>query len=113
MGALLDACRAEYPAEHNDGHLYRAKAALRDFYKRLDPTNAFNAGIGQASKRKHYRADDGVASYGCADRASAPISTTLQPRRTIAVIATAASSKSFFVSRLIARASQASTSKSA
>jgi D-lactate dehydrogenase (quinone) len=46
----LDARGAEYPAEHNVGHLYRAKPALVDFYRSLDPTNSFNPGIGKTSK---------------------------------------------------------------
>ncbi|OZI34314.1 D-lactate dehydrogenase [Bordetella genomosp. 10] len=46
----LDARRAEYPAEHNVGHLYVAKPALADFYRKLDPTNSFNPGIGQTSR---------------------------------------------------------------
>ena len=33
---------AEYPAEHNVGHEYKAKKSLVDFYKKLDPTNSFN-----------------------------------------------------------------------
>ena len=52
--ALLDRRGAEYPAEHNVGHLYQAKPALRDFYRSLDPTNSFNSGIGQTSRRKHW-----------------------------------------------------------
>jgi D-lactate dehydrogenase len=55
MWALLDQRGAEYPAEHNVGHLYHAKPALRDFYRSLDPTNAFNPGIGHTSKLKHWR----------------------------------------------------------
>ncbi|MFT3763671.1 MAG: D-lactate dehydrogenase [Pseudoxanthomonas sp.] len=51
---LLDARGAEYPAEHNVGHLYRAKPALAGFYRALDPTNSFNPGIGQTSKKKHW-----------------------------------------------------------
>lgn len=47
---LLDARGAEYPAEHNVGHLYRAKPALAEFYRELDPRNQFNPGIGQTSK---------------------------------------------------------------
>lgn len=54
MWTLLDERRAEYPAEHNVGHLYIAKPALADFYRELDPTNAFNPGIGQTSKKKHW-----------------------------------------------------------
>lgn len=43
---------AEYPAEHNVGHLYEAKPALRKFYESLDSNNAFNPGIGKTSKQK-------------------------------------------------------------
>ena len=50
MWDLLDERRAEYPAEHNVGHLYIAKPALASFYRELDPTNAFNPGIGHTSK---------------------------------------------------------------
>lgn len=52
---LLDARGAEYPAEHNVGHLYNAKPALADFYRGLDPTNSLNPGIGLTSKRAHWR----------------------------------------------------------
>jgi D-lactate dehydrogenase len=55
MWALLDARGAEYPAEHNVGHLYPAKPPLREHYQRLDPCNCLNAGIGQMSKRSFYR----------------------------------------------------------
>jgi D-lactate dehydrogenase len=55
MWDLLDQRGAEYPAEHNVGHLYRAKPALQTFYKQLDPCNCFNAGIGQTSKFAQYR----------------------------------------------------------
>jgi D-lactate dehydrogenase len=54
MWQLLDKRGAEYPAEHNVGHLYSAKPALKDFYKNLDPCNCFNPGIGQTSKRQHW-----------------------------------------------------------
>ncbi len=54
--ALLDQRRAEYPAEHNVGHLYKAKPALVDFYRDLDPVNGFNPGIGKTSKRKYWGA---------------------------------------------------------
>ena len=54
MLKLLDARGAEYPAEHNVGHLYQAKPDLADFYQRCDPTNSLNPGIGKMSKCKHY-----------------------------------------------------------
>lgn len=50
----LDALGAKYPAEHNVGHLYKAEPDLADFYRSADPTNSFNAGVGQMSKCKHY-----------------------------------------------------------
>ena len=53
--ALLDRRGAEYPAEHNVGHQYRAKPALAGFYAGLDPCNCFNPGIGGASKSAMYR----------------------------------------------------------
>lgn len=49
-----DSRGAEYPAEHNVGHEYKAKSILLEFYKALDPTNSFNPGIGQSSKLKHW-----------------------------------------------------------
>lgn len=54
MWALLDERGAEYPAEHNVGHLYPAKPALKAFYQQLDPCNAFNPGVGQTSKCRHW-----------------------------------------------------------
>ncbi|WP_224825663.1 D-lactate dehydrogenase [Cognatishimia sp. MH4019] len=54
MLKLLDTRGAEYPAEHNVGHLYKAKPDLAAFYQEIDPTNAFNPGIGKMSKCKHY-----------------------------------------------------------
>lgn len=55
MWDLLDNRGAEYPAEHNVGHLYHAKPGLSSFYKNLDPTNSFNPGIGHTSKCLHWR----------------------------------------------------------
>lgn len=46
---------AEYPAEHNVGHEYSVKSSLFDFYKKLDPTNSFNPGIGKTSKLKNWK----------------------------------------------------------
>ncbi len=54
MLKLLDARGAEYPAEHNVGHLYQAKEDLANFYKDLDPTNSLNPGIGKMSRNKCY-----------------------------------------------------------
>ncbi|WP_346948626.1 D-lactate dehydrogenase [Dyella sp.] len=50
MLELLDQRGAEYPAEHNVGHLYKAKPALAGFYAQLDPSNCFNPGIGGTAK---------------------------------------------------------------
>ena len=55
MWKLLDDRGAEYPAEHNVGHLYVAKPALKNHYQKLDPTNSFNVGIGYTSKLKNWK----------------------------------------------------------
>lgn len=55
MWHLLDGRGAEYPAEHNVGHLYKAKPALAEFYRGLDPTNTLNPGIGQTPKAAHWQ----------------------------------------------------------
>jgi D-lactate dehydrogenase len=55
MLAGLAAKGAEYPAEHNVGHLYPAKPALKAFYREIDPTNSFNPGIGKTPKQKHWQ----------------------------------------------------------
>jgi D-lactate dehydrogenase (quinone) len=57
MWRLLDARGAQFPAEHNFGHLYYAKSELINHYKNLDPCNCFNSGIGRTSKRTHWRGD--------------------------------------------------------
>ena len=57
MWALLDERGAEYPAEHNVGHLYPAKPDLKAFYKQLDPCNAFNPGVGKTSKCRHWQGE--------------------------------------------------------
>ena len=54
MLKLLDKRGAQYPAEHNVGHLYEAKPTLKKFYKALDPTNSFNPGIGRTTKKKYW-----------------------------------------------------------
>lgn len=51
----LDGRGARYPAEHNVGHLYRAPLELVEFYRKLDPTNSFNPGIGRTSLRHGWR----------------------------------------------------------
>ena len=53
--ATLDRRCAEYPAEHNVGHVYKAKPELATFYRELDPLNRFNPGIGQTSKRRSWQ----------------------------------------------------------
>jgi D-lactate dehydrogenase (quinone) len=55
MWTILDARGAEYPAEHNVGHLYFAKSALASHYRNLDPSNSFNPGIGHTSKCAHWK----------------------------------------------------------
>lgn len=55
MLELLDKRGAEYPAEHNVGHLYKAKPALAGHYQNLDPLNAFNPGIGKTSRARDWK----------------------------------------------------------
>ena len=62
MLALLHQRGAEYPAEHNVGHLYKAQPQLQAFYQQLDPTNSFNAGIGKTTREKHW------GGCGCGDK---------------------------------------------
>nr|WP_256215397.1 D-lactate dehydrogenase [Sphingobium sp. AP50] len=50
MLALLDQRGAEYPAEHNVGHVYHAKKPLAQHYAALDPLNIFNPGIGHTDR---------------------------------------------------------------
>lgn len=52
---IYDGRGAQYPAEHNVGHEYKAIPVLTEFYKKLDPTNFFNPGIGQTSKLKNWK----------------------------------------------------------
>ena len=55
MLELLRARGAQYPAEHNVGHLYEAPASLKQFYKANDPTNSMNPGIGKTTKQKFWK----------------------------------------------------------
>ncbi len=62
LWTLLDARGAQYPAEHNVGHLYVAPPALAEFYRRIDPRNQLNPGIGQTPRARHWSdASDGPA----------------------------------------------------
>ncbi|MGV6983317.1 D-lactate dehydrogenase [Providencia hangzhouensis] len=61
MLALLDERGAQYPAEHNVGHLYKAPEQLKSFYKQSDPTNTMNPGLGKTTKRKNWEGDCGCA----------------------------------------------------
>ncbi|MEM6314434.1 MAG: D-lactate dehydrogenase, partial [Planctomycetota bacterium] len=47
----LEARGAKLPAEHNVGHMYKADPVVARFHRELDPTNTFNPGIGQTSKK--------------------------------------------------------------
>ncbi|VDR25816.1 D-lactate dehydrogenase [Raoultella terrigena] len=65
MLVLLKARGAQYPAEHNVGHLYEAPESLKQFYRQNDPTNSMNPGIGKTSKQKYWgepQESDGSAS---------------------------------------------------
>ncbi|MEM9965639.1 MAG: D-lactate dehydrogenase, partial [Asticcacaulis sp.] len=54
MLVQLKARGARYPAEHNVGNQYVAEPQLAGFYRRLDPGNRFNAGIGGMSRWRNY-----------------------------------------------------------
>lgn len=54
MLVLLKERGAQYPAEHNVGHLYEAPESLKRFYRENDPTNSMNPGIGKTSKQKYW-----------------------------------------------------------
>jgi D-lactate dehydrogenase len=54
--AFIKGRGAKYPAEHNVGNMYKADQELANFYKKCDPTNSFNPGIGKMNKSKHYSA---------------------------------------------------------
>ncbi len=83
MWALLDARRAEYPAEHNVGHLYVAKPGLAGFYRGLDPSNTFNPGIGHTSRLRGWDAccadKPGVARRVCSAGATKPLHEKIRP----------------------------------
>lgn len=51
---LLDARGAQYPAEHNVGHLYIAKPSLAEFYRSIDPRNQLNPGIGHTARLRDW-----------------------------------------------------------
>lgn len=51
----LDGRGAQYPAEHNVGHLYPATQALEAHYRELDPGNRLNPGIGQTSRARSWQ----------------------------------------------------------
>ncbi|CCA94018.1 D-lactate dehydrogenase [Novosphingobium sp. PP1Y] len=55
MLEILDRRGAEYPAEHNVGHLYAAKPDLANHYRALDPSNMFNPGIGGTARGANWK----------------------------------------------------------
>ncbi|HEY1846603.1 MAG TPA: D-lactate dehydrogenase [Buttiauxella sp.] len=61
MLELLRLRGAQYPAEHNVGHLYEAPETLKRFYKANDPTNSMNPGIGKTTKHKWW--DESACSH--------------------------------------------------
>lgn len=55
MLEILDQRGAIYPAEHNVGHMYHAAPTLVAHYKKNDPTNSFNPGIGKTTMHKYWQ----------------------------------------------------------
>lgn len=68
MLELLRVRGAQYPAEHNVGHLYEAPDTLKRFYRENDPTNSMNPGIGKTTKHKYWR--EAITSDGGDSQAS-------------------------------------------
>ncbi|WP_421532497.1 D-lactate dehydrogenase [Lelliottia amnigena] len=68
MLELLRIRGAQYPAEHNVGHLYEAPGTLKRFYRENDPTNSMNPGIGKTTKHKYWR--EAITSDGGDSQAS-------------------------------------------
>jgi len=62
MLTLLQARGAQYPAEHNVGHIYEAPPALKQFYRANDPTNSMNPGIGKTTKHKNWEGEPETVS---------------------------------------------------
>jgi len=54
LWALLDERGAQYPAEHNVGHLYVARPELKEFYRSIDPRNQLNPGIGHTPRGRDW-----------------------------------------------------------
>ncbi|WP_288791447.1 hypothetical protein, partial [uncultured Enterobacter sp.] len=40
---------------HNVGHLYKAPETLTQFYRKNDPTNSMNPGIGKTTRKKYWK----------------------------------------------------------
>ena len=55
MLAHYGARGAQCPAEYNVGHQYPAKPEQAEFFRKLDPTNSVNPGIGQTSRKANWR----------------------------------------------------------
>ncbi|MCW0952827.1 D-lactate dehydrogenase [Weissella ceti] len=55
MLEILDQRGAIYPAEHNVGHMYHAAPTLVAHYKKNDPTNSFNPGVGKTTMHKYWQ----------------------------------------------------------
>ena len=72
MCDLLDARGAEYPAEHNVGHLYAAKPALAAHYQALDPLNMFNPGIGLTRRDAGQAPHQGCGNAGFSSARESP-----------------------------------------
>ncbi len=73
MLKILSDRGAEYPAEHNVGHLYEAKPDLANFYESLDPTNSFNPGIGKTSKQQRLPVEQASSAESATEQVSEPV----------------------------------------
>ena len=78
MWRLLDVRGAQFPAEHNFGHLYYAKPDLVNHYKNLDPCKCFNPGIGRTSKRVRWQGEAASHSHERAHQEAGPDAASIQ-----------------------------------
>lgn len=63
MWRLFDQRGARYPAEHNIGHLYHASDDMVSHYRKLDPCNCMNPGIGLVTKARNWVAETVEAQH--------------------------------------------------
>ena len=51
---LIEDAGGKLPAEHGHGTEYEAPASTKERWKKIDPTNSMNPGVGHSSSLKGY-----------------------------------------------------------